>query len=321
LDVSLLYTLAKKNNIVLPDEPCFASASALNDRYQNFSGLDDYLHYNAIGTSVLIHKEDFEAAVWSYFQHAKADGVAHVDMFFSPQAHVSRGVSVETVVEGFSAAQKRANGLGVTSSIVPCLLRHLPPDEGYTTYTSLVDGLRNGTFSGMGLSSTEKVNHTSQFAPIFNGAAQEGFNLTAHVAEEGTVDNISVAVHGMGVKRIDHALKLRLDRDLMDEVVRQGILVTMCPLSNQALRCITEISELPVRTYLDAGVRFSINSDNPGYLGHYTLDNYLAVQKYFQLTYKEWISVLRNSIMANWCSQERKDELLIALADVVKAFS
>jgi hypothetical protein len=46
LYVSLFYTLAKKNNIVLPDEPCFASASALNDRYQNFSGLDDYLHYN-----------------------------------------------------------------------------------------------------------------------------------------------------------------------------------------------------------------------------------------------------------------------------------
>jgi adenosine deaminase len=84
LYVSLFYTLAKKNNIVLPDEPCFASASALNDRYQNFSGLDDYLHYNAIGTSVLIYEEDFEAAVWSYFQHAKANGVAHVDIFFSP---------------------------------------------------------------------------------------------------------------------------------------------------------------------------------------------------------------------------------------------
>jgi adenosine deaminase len=242
-------------------------------------------------------------------------------MFFSPQAHTSRGVSVETVVEGFSAAQKRANGLGVTSSLVPCLLRHLPPEEGYTTYTSLVDGLKNGTFSGMGLSSTEKVNHTSQFAPIFKEAAQQGFNLTAHVAEEGTVDNISSAVHSMGVKRIDHALKLPLARDLMDEVARQGILVTMCPLSNQALKCVTEISELPIRTYLDAGVRFSINSDNPGYLGRYTLDNYLAVQKSFQLTHEEWISVLRNSIKASWCSQERKDELLIDLADVVKMFS
>lgn len=48
------------------------------------------------------------------------------------------------------------------------------------------------------------------------------------------------------------------------------------------------MEELPIRKFLDAGVRFSINSDDPAYFGGYILDNYCAVQEAFGLTVGEW---------------------------------
>lgn len=75
-------------------------------------------------------------------------------------------------------------------------------------------------------------------------------------------------------------------------------MLSVCPLSNVFLKCVTKVAELPIRKFLDAGVRFSINSDDPAYVsdGHtfildilllilmlqfgnnYILDNYVAVQ-------------------------------------------
>ena len=53
----------------------------------------------------------------------------------------------------------------------------------------------------------------------------------------------------------------------MREVADRRILVTLCPLSNVRLQCVRNVEELPIRKFLDASVRFSINSDDPAYFG------------------------------------------------------
>jgi adenosine deaminase len=104
----------------------------------------------------------------------------------------------------------------------------------------------------------------------------------------------------------------------MADFVSRQIMVTMCPLSNVELRCVKSVGDLPIREYLDAGVRFSINSDDPAYFGGYILDNYCAVQDAFGLTMREWETVARNSIQGSWCGEGRKremDDMLDAVMD------
>ena len=95
-------------------------------------------------------------------------------------------------------------------------------------------------------------------------------------------------------------------------------MLSICPLSNVLLRCVSTVSELPIRQFLNAEVRFSINSDDPAYFGgHYILDNYCAVQEAFTLSVTEWVQICENSIRGSWCSETRKGEMLIKLKDVV----
>lgn len=312
LEPSLLFKLAAENDIRLPSEsdPAFASIETLLERYKHFTSLDDFLHYYFIGMSVLVKASDFEALAWEYFVHAKSDGVVHAEVFFDPQAHAERGVEYATVVQGFTAACKRAEAeLGITTELIVCFLRHLPVASAEETYQKALPDLKSGVVAGIGLSSTEKGNPPKLFKSIYASAEAEGIRRTAHAGEEADVSYMQDAVESLHIQRADHGIKLVDDLEVMATYVRNKIMVTVCPLSNVRLRCIKDVSELPIRAYLNNRVRFSINSDDPAYFGGYILDNYCAIQEAFELSLEEWTTVIMASIDGSWCSEARKEQM------------
>lgn len=322
LSPDLLFQLAAKNNITLSqDDESFQTAESLIARYERFVSLDDFLKYYYIGMSVLITTSDFEALAWDYFRHASADGLHHAEVFFDPQAHISRGISYSTVLSGFSAACKRAETeLGITTILTTCFLRHLPPKDCLDVFESeyVQASYRNGVVQAIGLDSSELDFPPELFKDLYSQAQKQGLHLTAHAGEEGPASYIATALDVLKVDRIDHGIRLASDPDLMKRIAAQGTLLTVCPLSNVVLRCVERIKQLPIRTFLDAGVKFSINSDDPAYFGGYILDNYVAVQEAFGLSVEEWEVICRAGIEGSWCGQERKEELLITLRTVVE---
>ena len=144
---------------------------------------------------------------------------------------------------------------------------------------------------------------------------------TAHAGEEADVSYMASALHDLSVQRVDHGIRLPENPSVMSEYASRGIMVTMCPISNVVLHCVKTISELPIRTYLDSKVKFSINSDDPAYFGGYIQENYCAVQEAFGLSVEEWARICTDSIQGSWCGEERKDELLKGLSDVLGEFA
>lgn len=320
-----LFSLASRNHITLPkdEDPAFESAATLQARYGQFTSLDDFLHYYYIGMSVLVQASDFEDLAMDYFRHAAADGVLHVEAFFDPQAHMTRGVSYTTVIAGFDAARKRAQtDFGITSELICCMLRHLPVQDCVATFREpdVQASFKNGTVIGIGLDSSELAFPPEMFESIYREANQLGLRRTAHAGEEGPSAYIRSALDVLGVERIDHGIRLAEDKVLMEGVARSNILLSVCPLSNVLLRCVTSVSELPIRQFLDAGVKFSINSDDPAYFGGYILANYCAVQDAFDLSIAEWERICSAAIEGSWCSNQRKNAMMQSLTDTVSVW-
>ncbi|KAL8694926.1 MAG: hypothetical protein Q9218_000497 [Villophora microphyllina] len=321
---SLLFSLAHRNGISLPspdDDPAFASPDTLLDRYARFTSLDDFLRYYYIGMSALTHAEDFEALAWEYFVRAHADGVVHAEVFFDPQAHTSRGIRYETVVDGFiTGCRKAEKEFGMSTKLILCFLRHLPVSEAVSTFDNAKNDLMTGRLAGIGLDSSEKGFPPGAWKVIYDQAQDSNIKRTAHAGEEGPVEYIKEALETLNIERIDHGIRLAEDETLMREVARRNILVTLCPLSNVWLHCVDSVAELPVRTFLDNGVPFSLNSDDPAYFGdHYILDNWCAVQEAFSLTVGEWKNIASTSIKGSWCEDNRKNVMLSTLDGVVDA--
>lgn len=325
LSPSLLFSLAARNSITLPSsDPAFASPAALQERYERFTSLSDFLDYYYIGMSVLVTTQDYEELAYEYFKRAVADGCVHAEVFFDPQAHTSRGVPYATVVEGFSAGQRRAEkDFGITSKLVLCFLRNLPVEDAKSHFqvAESLGHFSDGTVAGVGLDSAEVGYPPELFREIFELAAKAGARRTAHAGEEGDPSYISGALDSLGVERIDHGIRLAEDDALMRRVVAEKKLLTMCPISNVQLRCVKKVADLPIRKFLDAGVRICFNSDDPAYFGGYLLDNYCAVQDAFDLSVAEWKGVAEGAVEGCWAEEERKKEIMGMIGKVVEECS
>jgi len=322
LEPELIFELAARHGITLPNDPVYTSVETLKKRYEHFSNLDDFLHFYFEGMAVLREEQDFADLAWAYFQKAHADGVHHAEVFFDPQVHGSRGVAYNTIVDGFSKGCQRAETeLGLSTRLILCFVRHLPVASAQELYDEMLayKSFENDTVHGLGWSSSEVGPPKDMFREIYASAAAKNIPLTAHAGEEGDPTYISTALE-LGAQRIDHGIRLIEDEALMRRVAREGILLTVCPLSNVRLRCVKSVKEVPIRKFLAAGVKFSINSDDPAYFGGYILDNYYAVQEAFNLNILEWKIIAENSVQESWIEDSRKAEILDSIETHVKKY-
>ncbi|MCJ1369321.1 adenine deaminase [Loxospora ochrophaea] len=341
LTPSLLFALSARNSIPLPSpttDPAFTSPTTLLARYTHFASLDDFLSYYYASLAVLLHAQDFTDLAWSYFTTAHAQGVVHAEVFFDPQAHTARGVPFATVLTGYAAACDRArHELGLSVELILCFLRHLPVADSLACFeeartsgaftaprtSSLLPPDSNNTAEprpaviGIGLDSSELAFPPSLFAPLYTAARAHHLQLTAHAGEEGPASYVRSALADLQVSRIDHGVRIADDASLLSEIARRRILVTLCPLSNVRLQVVGAVNELPVRTFLDAGVRFSVNSDDPAYFGGYVLENWCAVQEAFGLSVAEWRGIAEAGVQGSWCGEGRKGEVMREIGRVV----
>ena len=56
------------------------------------------------GASVLMNEDDFYRMAMAYFARAHADRIVHAELFFDPQTHTERGVSMGAVIGGLARA-------------------------------------------------------------------------------------------------------------------------------------------------------------------------------------------------------------------------
>ena len=108
-------------------------------------------------------------------------------------------------------------------------------------------------------------------------AEARGFFRTAHAGEEGPAAYVVSALDTLHVHRIDHGNRALEDPALVARLASLGIGLTVCPLSNLRLCGVPSLDVHPLHRMLDAGLRATINSDDPAYFGGYCLENWVQV--------------------------------------------
>jgi adenosine deaminase len=311
LEPELMFALAARNGVKLPYE----SVEALRRAY-SFGNLQDFLDLYYQGMSVLITEQDFYDLAYAYLRRAQADNVRHVEMFFDPQGHTSRGIAFETVIVGLHRAIADAGrDLGVHASLIMCFLRHLDETDAERTLDSALQF--RDKIVGIGLDSSEAGHPPSKFKNVFARARKAGFFLTAHAGEEGPADYVWEALDVLGVGRIDHGNHALDDDRLVSRLARERMALTVCPLSNLRLRVIDDLKHHPLRRMMDKGLAVTVNSDDPAYFGGYVNDNYRAVANALTLGRDEIVAIVRNGIHASLMTEADKARVAAELERVV----
>ena len=313
LEPELMFALARRNGIRLP----YASVEAVRQAY-HFRNLQNFLDIYYQGMSVLITEQDFCDLAFAYLERAHADNVRHVEMFFDPQGHTSRGVPFATVLAGLTRAIGDAEQkLGVKASLIMCFLRHLDEADAERTLDCAL--AFKDRIAGVGLDSSEKGNPPGKFKRVFERAREAGFFLTAHAGEEGPPSYVWEALDVLGVARIDHGVRAMEDEPLVERLARERVPLTVCPLSNVRLRVVEDLAHHPLRRMLDKGLVATVNSDDPAYFGGYVGENYRAAAQALRLSPDEVAAIARNGIAASLMLKSEKAALLAEVDRVVAA--
>jgi adenosine deaminase len=311
LEPELMFALARRNGVSLP----YASVEAVRQAYQ-FRNLQDFLDIYYRGMSVLVTEQDYYDLAFAYLQRAQADNVRHVEMFFDPQGHTSRGIAFSTVVDGLHRAIVNAGRqLGVRASLIMCFLRHL--DEADAEQTLDLALAFRDKIVGVGLDSSEAGNPPSKFKRVFGRARDAGFFLTAHAGEEGPPRYVWEALDLLGVGRIDHGNRSLDDDELVGRLAREQLALTVCPLSNLRLRVVDDLIHHPLRRMMDKGLVVTLNSDDPAYFGGYVNENYRAVADALSLQRDEIAAIVRNGIRASLMTSPEKDKTLAEVGRIL----
>ncbi len=306
LEPELMFALAARNGIEL----AYPNVEALRQAYQ-FSRLQDFLDLYYQGMSVLRTEQDFYDLAAAYLAKVHAQGLRHVEMFFDPQGHLSRGISFATVIDGLQRAIDEAKAAhGITAQLIMCFLRHL--DEADAEATLDLALAYKHRIVGVGLDSSEVGHPPRKFARVFRRARAEGFRLVAHAGEEGPPEYIWEALDLLGVDRIDHGHRALEDPALVARLVHDHMALTVCPLSNLRLAVVDDMRRHPLKQMIDRGLFVTLNSDDPAYFGGYLNENFQAVQQALALDRGEIEHIARNGFAASFLPPAEKDA---ALAD------
>ncbi len=296
----LMFRIAGRNGISLK----YKSVDELRKAYE-FNNLQEFLDIYYTGASLLQTEEDFYDLTMEYLKKAARENIVHTEIFFDPQTHTSRGVPFAVVINGIHKALKDGEKLrvkdhdrGITSNLIMCFLRHLSEDDAFKTLSEAIPF--KDKIIAVGLDSSEVGHPPAKFKNVFEAALKEGFKTVAHAGEEGPAGYVREAIELLKVSRIDHGNRSISDPALIDEIVKRGIPLTMCPLSNQKLKVQANLAGHPLKEMMDKGVIVTVNSDDPAYFGGYLNENYLAISKALNLTEDDIRKLIENSFRGSF---------------------
>jgi len=237
LEPHLVRKFASRNSLPIPS----AALDETRAVGYAFNSLSSFLAIYYANMSVLQTSDDFRDLALHYLSKCRSQNVLHVEMFFDPQAHTSRGVAFATVVGGYRAAIVQAQReWGMSAYLIMCFLRDMSAEFAMAT---LLQGLEwREWIVGVGLDSDERGHPPRKFRAVFERARKEGLLITAHcdIDQENSIEHIRQCVWELEVDRIDHGTNIVEDEALVEEVRKRGLGLTcvscllLCAVAREA---------------------------------------------------------------------------------------
>lgn len=298
--------LAEMQNIEIPeDDEALLKMMRVDD---NCKSLTDFIAKFDFPISLLQTCEGISTAVYNLCEELLAQDIIYAEIRFAPQLLCMKGLTQEEVVQAAISGLKRS---GMRASLILSCFR------GIRTEQNILNNMETirlaGRYLGQGvcgsdLAGDEATYPTCDFKDIFEYARENNVPFEIHAGEAAGVQSVREAID-LGAIRIGHGVHSVGDPELVSELAEREISLMVCPTSNLQTHAVPALSELPVRTFLDAGVKFTINTDDPSIEGTTLKAEWQKVIETFGLTQQEVRQLMLNAVNAAFCSEQMREEL------------
>lgn len=286
-----VWELAEEQKITLPVESKEELASLLQVS-EDCQSLNEYLKCFDLPLLVLQKPEALERVTFELIEDLALQGVTYAEIRFAPQLSIKSGMSIEEAVK--AAIQGLKKGLtyypAIQAGLILCYMRGAE-NQLLNKETLMVAKKYYGKeVLAVDLAGAEALFPTTGYEELFQETQKAGVPFTIHAGEADGAGSVRKAIE-FGAKRIGHGIRAIEDEHLIKQIIKENIVLEVCPISNFHTKLATEISKYPIRELFDMGVHITINTDNRT-VSHTSLDReYAFIKKYYHFTEQEIVQM------------------------------
>jgi adenosine deaminase len=290
---STLQELAERYGVPLP---------STRERYDSFA---DFQALYLAATEVLRTWDDLGRLIHEVAEDAARDGAVWIEPATYLPRHFHLGAP-EAVVEFLLASARDARErTGVDVGWMVTADRTRPPEDAEQQAELAARYASDGVVA-FGLANDEASSPPERFARAFDVAIAAGLISTPHAGEHRGPESVAMAMEALGARRIQHGIRCREDPALVEQLASSPVCLDVCPTSNVALSVVPAITEHPLKTLLERGVKCSINADDPLLFDVGLLDEYELCRNQLQITDALLADCARNSLRFSGAPDELK---------------
>lgn len=262
-----------------------------------------------LGAQNILKRIAYEAV-----EDAFNDGVRILELRYAPEfiKQVNPHLSYDQIhAEIMSGVNKAEAIFPIAVGVIGIIQRTQSPESA----TQVVDMMVNqrDNFIGIDLADSEDNFEPEKFARHFSRARAAGLRVTVHSGEspsEHAAVRIEKSIDILGAERIGHGVQAVHHMNCISLLRDRKILLEVCPWSNYLTKVTGAYENHPIRNLLNAGVLIGICTDDPGVFGNTLTDEYVLLNKYHQLSEKDFRFCNQQAAQASFIRKEKRDRVM-----------
>ncbi|HEV7663327.1 MAG TPA: adenosine deaminase [Chloroflexota bacterium] len=258
--------------------------------------------------------EQLARAGYAFAEREARAGAAYADLIFNPTHWSAWQGRLEQFIDALDGGLKEAEADGLPPvGLCVSLLRQQSAGEALEMVDWLIER-RHPRVVALSIDGNEAAAGRTgpRFADAFSRAAAAGLHRTVHAGESSGPEGVWDALHFLHAERIDHGVRSIEDPALVAELVARDVTLNVCPGSNVQLGLYPDLSSHPIDRLRQAGVRVTINTDDPALMSTDLTSEYAACARAFGWDATVLRQLARNSVEASFCATDLRHILLAA---------
>uniref|UniRef100_UPI000D30C9F9 adenosine deaminase n=1 Tax=Nocardioides sediminis TaxID=433648 RepID=UPI000D30C9F9 len=289
------------------------------DELREFFAFRDFAHFIEVYLAVVdLVRTPEDVRVLTYEvarEMALEQRLRYAELTCTPYTSVLRGIPIEAYGEALEDARVAAER---DFGLVMRWIYDIPGESGIpaaeATLSYALDHAPDALV-GFGLGGPEIGVPRPQFQPHFDAARAAGLRSVPHAGETTGPETVWDAVRLLGAERIGHGTSAVTDPDLLDHLAEAGIVLEVCPTSNVATRAVETLDDHPLRTFVEAGVPVTINSDDPPMFGTTLNGEYAVAAELLDLDEAGVADLARAAVRASFAPEDVRATILAEIDD------
>ena len=304
--------LAARNKLSFPENRLTEDGQSYV--YRDFM---EFLNTYDLIAGLIRKPEDYYDITFDYLQENAAANAIYTEMMYSPDhaektSNIPSSEHLQAIQQAIDDAEKKFNIIG---RIIITGVRHF----GVDAVTAVAKQSLKETVPcivGFGLGGDE-INYPPQlFINAYQIAAAGGLACTIHAAEFAPASTIVEAINSLPIKRIGHGVQAILAPEVIKHLQDHDIALELCPSSNICLNVFKNLPSHPFPKFMAAGVKISLNTDDPPFFRTNLAAEYQKVQQAYLYTDQQMEMITTMAIDVAFVDQPTKLKLKKRLGSI-----